>query len=51
MTVDGVMNANAVQWDLIQATTDLMYMFERRVIDKKEEKLEHRRRSRNIGHS
>lgn len=51
VTVDGVMNANAVQWDLIQATTDLMYMFERRVIDKKEEKLEHRRRSRNIGHS
>jgi CBS domain-containing protein len=51
VTVDGVMNANAVQWDLIQATTDLMYMFERRVIDKKEEKLEHRRRSRNIGHN
>ena len=51
VTVNGVMNANAVQWDLIQATTDLMGMFERRVIDKKEEKLEHRRRTRNIGHS
>ena len=51
VTADGVMNANAVQWDLIQATTDLMGMFERRVIDKKEEKLEHRRRTRNIGHS
>jgi CBS-domain-containing membrane protein len=51
VTADGVMNANAVQWDLIQATTDLMGMFERRVIDKKEEKLEHRRRTRNIGHN
>lgn len=51
VTANGVMNANAVQWDLIQATTDLMGMFERRVIDKKEEKLEHRRRTRNIGHS
>lgn len=51
VTANGVMNANAVQWDLIQATTDLMGMFERRVIDKKEEKLEHRRRTRNIGHN
>ena len=51
VTASGVMNANAVQWDLIQATTDLMGMFERRVIDKKEEKLEHRRRARNIGHN
>ena len=51
VTVNGVMNANAVQWDLIQATTDLMGMFERRVIDKKEEKLEHRRSTRNIGHN
>jgi CBS domain-containing protein len=51
VTANGVMNANAVQWDLIQATTDLMSMFERRVIDKKEEKLEHRRRTRNIGHN
>ena len=51
VTASGVMNANAVQWDLIQATTDLMGMFERRIIDKKEEKLEHRKRTRNIGHN
>ncbi|NLI73472.1 MAG: CBS domain-containing protein [Euryarchaeota archaeon] len=50
ITVNGVMTANAVEWDLIQATTDLMGIFERRVIDKKEEKLDHQRRTRNIGH-
>ncbi|HOB38019.1 MAG TPA: CBS domain-containing protein [Methanomassiliicoccaceae archaeon] len=50
VTIDGVMNSNSSQWDLIQATADLMAIFERRVIERKEEKLEHRRRSRNIGH-
>jgi len=50
LTVDGPMNAMSAQWDLIQATTELMSAFERRIIEKKEEKLEHRRRSRNIGH-
>ncbi len=50
VTGNGVMNAMSAQWDLIQATTELMRTFERRIIEKKEEKLEHRRRSRNIGH-
>ena len=42
VTIDGVMNSNSSQWDLIQATADLMAIFERRAIERKEEKLEHR---------
>ncbi|NLK25833.1 MAG: CBS domain-containing protein [Euryarchaeota archaeon] len=42
--------ASAVEWDLIRATTSLMQRFERRIIEKKEERLEQRRRARNIGH-
>jgi len=51
VTAEGVLTATSVEWDLIMATTELMGAFERRVIERKEEKLEHRRRARNIGHS
>jgi CBS domain-containing protein len=50
-TDDRVYTASSVDWDLIRATASLMKTFERRVIEHKEEKLEHRRRTRNIGHS
>jgi hypothetical protein len=50
-TDDKVYTASSVDWDLIRATASLMKTFERRVIEHKEEKLEHRRRTRNIGHS
>jgi CBS domain-containing protein len=50
-TDDRVFTASSVEWDLIRATADLMRTFERRVIEHKEMKLEHRRRTRNIGHS
>ena len=41
--------ASAVDWDVIRATTSLMQRFERRVIEKKEEKIAHRKRTKNIG--
>lgn len=50
-TDDRVFTASSVDWDLIRATADLMRTFERRVIEHKELKLEHRRKTRNIGHS
>jgi CBS domain-containing protein len=50
-TDDKVFTASSVDWDLIRATADLMRTFERRVIEHKELKLEHRRKTRNIGHS
>jgi len=43
--------ASAVDWDIIKATNMLMQRFERRIIEKKEEKLEHRRRAKNLGHA
>ncbi|HOL07114.1 MAG TPA: CBS domain-containing protein [Methanomassiliicoccaceae archaeon] len=39
--------ASAVDWDLIKATNSLMQRFERRVIEKKEERLAHRKKNRN----
>lgn len=50
ITNDRVFTASAVEWDLIRATADLMQRLERRVIEHKEMKLEHRRKTRNIGH-
>ncbi len=50
-TDDRLFTASSVDWDLIRATADLMRTFERRVIEHKELKLEHRRKTRNIGHS
>ena len=41
--------ASAVDWDIIRATVSLMQRFERRVIEKKEEKLAHRKKTKNIG--
>jgi len=49
-TDDRVFTASSVDWDLIRATADLMRTFERRVIEHKEMKLDHRRKTRNIGH-
>jgi CBS domain-containing protein len=50
-TDDRVYTASSVDWDLIKATASLMKTFERRVIEHKEEKLDHRKRTRNIGHT
>lgn len=43
--------ASAVDWDLNKATISLMQHLERRVIERKEEKLDHRKKAKNIGHS
>lgn len=43
--------ASAVDWDLNKATVNLMQHLERRVIERKEEKLEHRKKAKNIGHN
>ncbi len=50
ITDDRVYTGSSAGWDLIRATSDLMQSFERRIIEHKEEKIQHRRRSRNIGH-
>ncbi len=50
-TDDRLYTASSTEWDLVQATSTLMKNFERRVIDHKELKLDHRRRTKNIGHS
>lgn len=50
-TDDRVYTASSVDWDLIKTTASLMKTFERRVIEHKEEKLDHRKRTRNIGHT
>jgi hypothetical protein len=41
--------ASAVDWDIIRATNALMQKFERRVIEKKEERLAHRKKNKNGG--
>ena len=51
ITEDRVYTGSSVDWDLIRATTSLMQKLERRVIEHKEERIQHRRRSRNIGHA
>ena len=51
ITENKVWVASAVNWDLIKATIDLMQHLERMVIERKEEKIEHRKKARNIGHS
>jgi CBS domain-containing protein len=43
--------ASAVDWDLNKATVSLMQHLERRVIERKEEKLDHRKKAKNIGHN
>ncbi|OPY29802.1 MAG: Methylated protein [Methanomassiliicoccales archaeon PtaU1.Bin030] len=43
--------ASAVDWDINKATVSLMQHLERRVIERKEEKLDHRKKAKNIGHS
>lgn len=43
--------ASAVDWDLNKATISLMQHLERRVIERKEERLDHRKKAKNIGHS
>ncbi len=49
-TDDRLYTASSTEWDLVQATATLMKTFERRVIDHKEQKLDHRRRTKSIGH-
>ncbi len=49
-TDDRLYTASASEWDLVLATSMLMKTFERRVIDHKEQKLDHRKRTKNIGH-
>jgi len=51
ITENKVWVASAVDWDLNKATVDLMQRLERRVVERKEEKLDHRKKARNIGHS
>ncbi|WP_026068845.1 CBS domain-containing protein [Methanomassiliicoccus luminyensis] len=51
ITENKIWVASAVEWDLIKSTQSLMQHFERRVIERKEEKLNHRKRARTIGHS
>jgi CBS domain-containing protein len=50
ITENKVWVASAVDWDLNRATIDLMQRLERRVVERKEEKLDHRKKARNIGH-
>jgi CBS domain-containing protein len=50
ITENKVWVASAVDWDLNKATVDLMQRLERRVIERKEEKIDHRKRAKNIGH-
>ncbi len=51
ITENKIWVASAVDWDLTRATVLLMQHLERRVIERKEEKLDHRKHSKNIGHS
>jgi hypothetical protein len=51
ITENKIWVASAVDWDLARATVLLMQHLERRVIERKEEKLDHRKHSKNIGHS
>lgn len=52
LTVDGRLYiGTSVDWDLIKATTELMKVFERQIIERKEEIKQHRKYTRNIGHS
>jgi CBS domain-containing protein len=51
ITENKVWVASAVDWDLNKATIDLMQRLERRVVERKEEKLDHRKKAKNIGHS
>jgi CBS domain-containing protein len=50
-TENKVWVASAVDWDLNKATVMIMQHFERRIIERKEEKLDHRKKAKNIGHS
>jgi CBS domain-containing protein len=50
ITNNRVYTGSSVGWDLIQVTAELMQNLERRIIEHKEERIRHRRRSRNIGH-
>ena len=50
ITENKVWVASAVDWDLNRATIDLMQRLERRVVERKEEKLDHRKKAKNIGH-
>jgi CBS domain-containing protein len=50
ITENKVWVASAVDWDLNKATVDLMQRLERRVIERKEEKIDQRKRAKNIGH-
>jgi len=51
ITENRVWVASAVDWDMVKAIQSLMSHFERRVIEKKEEKLSQRKKSRPVGHS
>jgi len=50
ITENRVWVASAVDWDLNKATIMLMQHLERRIIERKEEKLDHRKKVKNIGH-
>jgi len=51
ITENKIWVASAVDWDLVKATITLMQHFERRVVERKEEKIDHRKKAKNIGHS
>ncbi len=51
ITTDKTYVAYAVDWDLGRATQQLMKHFERQVIERKDEQMTHRKRTKNISHS
>ena len=51
ITEEKVWVAGGVDWDLMKATGTLMQHFERMVIERKEERIDLRRKSKQIGHS
>ncbi len=50
ITENKIWVASSTDWDLMKATQVLMDVFERRIIEHKEEKLDQRKHSRDIGH-
>jgi CBS domain-containing protein len=51
ITENKIWVANAVDWDLMKATNTLMQHFERRVVERKEENVDLRKHTRDIGHN
>jgi len=50
ITTDKIYMASAVDWNIMKATISLMQILERRVIERKEVRIRHKKTTRNIGH-